>query len=74
MASLALMVCFIFLATLLLGPMSMALMGLGFRRIAAVFALLAILVGAHWALAAPFPVSLVGLLGIASGVSTIRKI
>lgn len=70
----ALMVCFMFLSALLLGPISMVLMRAGFKRSAVAFALMAFVVSIFWVSVAPFPVSLISFIGFASGVSTIRKI
>lgn len=73
MASLALMVAIIFLSVIFLGPLSLLLYKLNFKVLARIVALLAILIGAHWLSVAPFPVSLVGLISLFTGVSTIRK-
>ena len=60
MASLALLVSMIFLVVIILGPLSMTLHRLGLRTIAAVVAVLAVLIGGYWTMAAPFPISIVG--------------
>lgn len=67
-------VCFMFVSALLLGPLSMILARTGPKAAAAAFAMMAFAVSAFWISTAPFPVSLIAVLGIASGVDTIRKI
>lgn len=73
MASLALLVSLIILTVMLLGPISMLLHRLGLRILAAVFAVLAVLIGGYWTVTAPFPVSILGGISVITGAMTIRK-
>jgi hypothetical protein len=72
-ASLALMVTFIFMAAVLLGPAAMMLNRLGFKKAAVFVAVLAVLVGGYWALVAPFPISLAGGASAIIGLMTINR-
>jgi hypothetical protein len=67
MASLALMVFFIFLSTIVAGPISLIFGRLGFDFISKTLGVIAIVMGAYWLLFAPFPVSVLGLIGILTG-------
>lgn len=73
MASLALMVAIIFLSVLVLGPMSLLLYKLNFKVLARLIAVFAILLGGYWISVAPFPVSLIGVISLITGSSTLRK-
>jgi hypothetical protein len=62
MASLAMMVSLIFLATLLAGPTALVLSYLGFTWMTVLCGIYAISLGAFWCFVAPFPISIVGAL------------
>jgi hypothetical protein len=72
MASLVLLVVVMFLVVLASGPLALLLARLGFRILAVLFAIVAILSGANWLLVAPFPVSLAGLVGVVFGQYSIK--
>lgn len=75
MASLALMVCIIFLVVLLSGPISLFFCFINAPIIATLFAIFAISCGLFWCFVAPFPVSLfIGLVPIMCGVVTLFKL
>lgn len=73
MASLALMVAIIFFSAIFLGPISLLLDKLNFKILARIVALSAILVGGYWITVAPFPVSIIGVIGLIAGISVFRK-
>lgn len=58
---------------LLLGPMAMFAHYLGFKTLAFLLALIAIIFGGHWMLVTPFPISLAGGLSATLGLMTINK-
>lgn len=73
MESLALLVSVIFLLVIFLGPISLVLHKLGLRILASIVAVLAVLIGGYWACVAPFPICLVGGIGILFGMLTINR-
>lgn len=73
MASLALMVALIFLATIVLGPLALILSLFGFKWMAVLLGVSAVALGAFWCSVAPFPVSVVGALSALCGALAIRQ-
>jgi hypothetical protein len=67
MASLALMVCIIFLAALFVGPISILFGRMGFDFISKTLGIIALVIGAYWLFFAPFPISIIGFIGIITG-------
>jgi hypothetical protein len=74
MASLALLVCLIFLSILISGPLSIIFCHLGLFWLTIFASLFAIAGGAHWCCIAPFPVSMIGLVSGLCGLYSIIKI
>jgi hypothetical protein len=72
MESLVLLVVTILLVVLVSGPLAMLLAMLGFRILAVLFAIFAILSGSNWLLVTPLPASLAGLLAVVLGLSAIK--
>jgi hypothetical protein len=72
MASLVLLVAIMFLVVLASGPLALLLAGLGFKILAVLFAIVAILAGLNWILVAPLPISLAGALGVILGLGAIK--
>jgi hypothetical protein len=70
MASLALIVSLIFLSMLLFGPLSMLADYFKFKILSKIFGAIAVLLGVHWMMVAPFPVSTLGLFAILTGGRT----
>jgi hypothetical protein len=70
MASLAIIVSLIFLSMLLLGPISILADYFGFKILSKIFGAIAVLLGVHWMIVAPFPVSTLGLFAILTGGRT----
>lgn len=73
MASLALMVALIFLATALSGPAALIFSVFGFRWLAVALGIASLAAGAFWCSVAPFPVSVVGALSALCGALAIRQ-
>lgn len=67
MASLALMVCVIFLVTLISGPLSILLGYFGFFWISMFLSLVALVFGVMWATSTIFPICLIGFLSFGCG-------
>lgn len=74
MASLALLVSFIFLSVLLSGPFSLVFCYLRMPILAAILALFSIPAGVYWCAVAPFPISTIGVFSAVCGVTTLRRI
>jgi hypothetical protein len=72
MASLVLLVAIMFLVVLASGPLALLLASLGFKILAVLFAIVAILAGLNWILVAPLPISLAGALGVILGLGAIK--
>jgi hypothetical protein len=72
MASLVLLVAIMFLVVLASGPLALLLAGLGFKILAVLFAIVAILAGLNWILVTPLPISLAGALGVILGLGAIK--
>lgn len=72
MASLALLVAIIFLVTLLSGPIALFFSFYKFKILSIIFSILALISGINWTCVAPFPISLVGLLGIFCALYSIK--
>jgi hypothetical protein len=73
MASLALLVCIIFLSLIFSGLFTLLLVFLNFKILALFFGILAIIIGFYWILVAPFPVSLLGFWNIFCGIVALLK-
>jgi hypothetical protein len=67
MASLALMVCIIFLAALFIGPISILFGRMGFKFVSKTLGIIALIMGVYWLFFAPFPISTIGFIGIITG-------
>jgi hypothetical protein len=74
MASLALLVCFIFLTTLISGPLSLFFLYFRFYHLSMVFSLISIVFGMYWFFLVPLPICFVGLISIILGLLSIKKI
>lgn len=73
MASLAILVSIIFISTITFGPLSLLLCHFKFKILSILFAILAIMFGIQWLIAAPFPISIIGLMSLLSGIAAIIK-
>jgi len=73
MASLALMVSLIFISVLLSGPVSLFFLYFNFYVLSAIFAVVAIILGIFWCLSTPFPISIVGMISLALGITTLTR-
>lgn len=73
MASLALLVSFIFLMVLLSGPLSLFFLHFNFYTISGIFAIIAITLGVFWTLSTPLPISIIGAISIAMGVAAFMR-
>ena len=74
MESLALLVSVILLLVVVVGPVALLFSRMGFVAVGAIIGVIAILTGGYWVCVAPFPVSLIGLLGLACGLKAMNKI
>lgn len=74
MESLALLVSLILLFVVVVGPVALLFSRMGFVAVGAIIGVIAILTGGYWVCVAPFPVSLIGLLGLACGLKALNKI
>lgn len=74
MASLALLVCIIFLCVLLSGPLALVFCYFNLYYLTILLALFAMASGTYWCTFAPFPVSLLGIAGIICGIIAIQKL
>lgn len=74
MASLALLVCLIFLSVLISGPLALVFCHLGLFWITIILSLFAIAGGAHWCCVAPFPISMIGIITALCGICALVKI
>jgi hypothetical protein len=74
MESLALLVSIILLFVILIGPIALLFSRLGFVIVGCIVGAFAILVGGYWFCMTPFPISLVGGIGIACGIKALNKI
>jgi len=74
MASLALLVCFIFFTTLISGPLSLLLLYFRFYYVSIIFSLVSVVFGMYWFFIVPFPVCFIGLTSMIFGLFSIKKI
>ena len=74
MESLALLVSVILLLVVVVGPIALLFSRMGFVAVGAIIGVIAIFTGGYWVCVAPFPVSLIGLLGLACGFKALNKI
>jgi len=64
MASLALVVVFLFLTVLLSGPLSLLFAHLNWPFLCLFMCAISFVFGSNWMVVAPFPVSLIGLISV----------
>ena len=73
MASLALLVCIIFLSLFASGLLTLLLVFLKFKILAILLGIFSILIGIYWLSFAPFPISLLGVWNIFCGIVAFLK-
>jgi hypothetical protein len=74
MASLALLVCFIFFTTLISGPLSLFFLHFKFYRLCVVLSLTSVVLGMFWFFVTPIPICFIGLITMIFGLFSIKEI